>query len=479
MNTSRIILFTSIIIILLSILKSNIAFSSGVSITTQWVVYSNISDNDDYAYATCSFGSYVYVTGSTGYNFYVEAIDKDTGRIIYIWSPGYGEELYDCVIINGDIYAVGYEWTWLGSYEWAIIRLDYSLNLIDSVYEDVSSDEDIAYAVATDGSYLYIAGVDKSPGDAQWRIEKRSLPGLDLIKVYTVNPSSSNDYVYDIKINPADGKIWVIGFNGNKWKPHVEILDKNLNKIKSFDIDISGVGGRAYSIVFDTNGYAYIVSEYATIKYSKDGYMVSLNSYIGGYKAILYNDLLYIFNYEYDDITGYFIHYISVLDANKLTSIATVVLSTDVNGDSYFDIGDAFLDKDKNVIYVAGYNDAPGSDQWVIYSLSIKTPEETVTTREEIVKISTTTITTTKTQTTSLIKTKYHTLTTTKFSTKSYTTTKTSIVSTTTTTTKILNKTLTTTSTKEVTKIDWGITSLVSIIVAIIGISIGMFIRKH
>ena len=76
---------------------------------------------------------------------------------------------------------------------------------------------DIAEAVVTDGTGVYVAGYDSSPGlNAQWRIEKRSLDTGALIWTYTNNFSSAEDRALAIAIDGTG--VYVAGFSGSQWR---------------------------------------------------------------------------------------------------------------------------------------------------------------------------------------------------------------------------------------------------------------------
>jgi hypothetical protein len=59
---------------------------------------------------------------------------------------------------------------------------------------------DEVYGVAVDGTGLYVVGCDWSPGDRQWRIERRKLNDGDLIGAVTYNPSTEDERAYGVAI---------------------------------------------------------------------------------------------------------------------------------------------------------------------------------------------------------------------------------------------------------------------------------------
>jgi hypothetical protein len=144
----------------------------------------------------------------------------------------------------------------------------------------------------------------------------------------------------------------------------VEILDLDLNLIKVIkkdDIDI------ARAISFDEEGNAYIGGDYFIAKYDKDGnevatkeipYEIAKITYIKGY----------LFIGATEKIQNRFRHVLYVYDKN-LNLIDRVILSHDVNATAIFNIGRMAFDG-KN-LYIAGYDNEPGNQRWVVYSISI------------------------------------------------------------------------------------------------------------
>jgi len=74
-----------------------------------------------------------------------------------------------------------------------------------------SDQSDLAYAVAVDGSGIYVVGYDYPPSIPQfeWRIEKRNLANGSLVWVQTSDPSSGNDGAYDVAVDSSG--IYVVG----------------------------------------------------------------------------------------------------------------------------------------------------------------------------------------------------------------------------------------------------------------------------
>ena len=84
-----------------------------------------------------------------------------------------------------------------------------------AVTSDPSTGSDEAWNVATDGTDLYVVGTDWSPGDAQWRIERRSgttgalVAGFGSGGVVTTNPSTALDGAWGVLVDA--GRLYVVG----------------------------------------------------------------------------------------------------------------------------------------------------------------------------------------------------------------------------------------------------------------------------
>jgi hypothetical protein len=83
------------------------------------------------------------------------------------------------------------------------------------VTSDPSTDPDGAFGIVIDSAAMYVVGYDYSPGSLQWRIEKRSLtdgsllPGFGTGGVVTGNPSTSTDVAHGIAIDST--AMYVVG----------------------------------------------------------------------------------------------------------------------------------------------------------------------------------------------------------------------------------------------------------------------------
>ena len=130
-------------------------------------------------------------------------------------------------IDDNGIYVGGFEYieeTDPYNYQWRVEKRDLITgSLIISfgdngvVTSDPSSYTGLEYlwAIELDGNNLYLVGDDYSPGNRQWRIEKRSLVSGDLIAdfgvngVIQINPSANNDSPAGIALD--NDSVYVIG----------------------------------------------------------------------------------------------------------------------------------------------------------------------------------------------------------------------------------------------------------------------------
>ncbi|MCI0340355.1 MAG: hypothetical protein L0216_04275 [Planctomycetales bacterium] len=131
-------------------------------------------------------------------------------------------------IENGsDLWVVGYdESPGPGDLQWRIEKRSLSSgNLVAAfgtggvVTVNPSTRNDQAYAVASDGTNLYVVGFDESPGVAnwQWRIEKRSVltgalvAGFGTGGVLTVNPGAGADRALGVVATGGGTDIVLVG----------------------------------------------------------------------------------------------------------------------------------------------------------------------------------------------------------------------------------------------------------------------------
>ena len=129
------------------------------------------------------------------------------------------------VAVDGSgFYVVGVES--LGDPGWRIEKRSLTTgSVIWTQTENPSSGNDIANSVAVDGSGVYVTGYDSSPGNLQWRIEKRGLSTGSLIGAFgssgiiQENPTSGDDWAYSVAVDGSG--LYLAGYDsaGNyEWR---------------------------------------------------------------------------------------------------------------------------------------------------------------------------------------------------------------------------------------------------------------------
>jgi hypothetical protein len=332
--------------------------SEGLSLL--WVRYGA----EGVARATCVIGSTVYVVGESGEGV-VEARDINTGELLYMYhesSYGSNTELLDCVVLDGYLYVVGGDYA-PGDYEWLILKFTPDLRLVAKTQYNPSESNDFAYAIATDGKYLYIGGVArKTWEDSEWLLLKVDPSDLSVINTYKTNPTTGWDAVESIGVNPIDNKIWLVGMvnflalNGSFGR--VEVLSQDLTLITSKDLEYFCI-----HMTFDELGYAYTVCGSEILKMSSNLDIVTRKGISPG-KILYSNGHLYLAGEK--NIGGYWRHVVMRL-SKDLDVLDELVLSMQINANSYFDSrGKMALVNNK--LLVAGTSD---DRIMVIYAISI------------------------------------------------------------------------------------------------------------
>ncbi len=346
-----------------------------------WVKVSNPSNGWDIAYAVCEKREYLYVVGIeqhlNQYKIRVEKRLKSNGEIVNVWVHNFSvsDTIYDCLIVGDFLYLVG------SSYmdkdrAWIILAVDLDFKNVKHVLSNPSENPDIALAVSSYQDHLYVGGVEMLGGDCRWRVEKRSLKDLSLAQEYISNPTNSCDVIFDVKINPATGDVWVIGYEAlrcRKCDGRLEILDSNfklLRILKPF------TGCFKQSLTFNHEGSAFI-SGVNILKYSKDGENIFISSIPARYGVTWINGKLYSFDIDLKD--GEWRPSIYLFDENLHLQHHWVInlrLNSSLYATSCF--ATAFpvfgeISNDNEHIYIAGTVGDPstGDTSWIIYSINV------------------------------------------------------------------------------------------------------------
>ena len=237
-----------------------------------------------------------------------------------------------------------------------MVVLDLKLNLLH--YKVGVEGE--AVAITTDGKYLYVAGCE----GRGWRVEKRRLDDLSLIKVYKSNPTEGGFTVYGIDVNPVTGRIWVVGKGyWTTWR--IEVLNSDLELValrRSLERTI------ANSITFDDEGNAYVIGYDSIVKYNKEANELKRKILLWNilHKGLWVNGKLYVIGSEI--VKGLHRYAVYIFD-EELRLIDRVILGT------YTDVRSSWSDlcHDDRGIYLCGWEYAlkPPDSKWVICSISL------------------------------------------------------------------------------------------------------------
>jgi hypothetical protein len=145
----------------------------------------------------------------------------------------YDESPRDAVVAGGALYVAGDDQA--GAVEIRVEKLDLAtaarfpaFGAGGVVRSDPSAGYDGAWAAATDGEALYIAGYDMSPGlfDYTWRVEKRDLVGGALVAGFGAGgvvgyAGLGTDQAVDVLV--TGGSLYVIGFEQDAGGPRGRI----------------------------------------------------------------------------------------------------------------------------------------------------------------------------------------------------------------------------------------------------------------
>jgi len=211
---------------------------------TSGILTTNPSTGYDSICAVCVDSNYIYIAGHDSapgdYEWRIEKRSKIDGSIVTSFgtsgvvsvNPSSVDDCpLDMVIDSTYLYVAGYD-KGPGTAQWRIEKRFLSDGSLEATFgpggvvTSSLSSCDYAYCLALDSSYLYLAGFDAIPGDQEWRIEKRNLADGSLVSsfgtngVVTSNPSSSGENPYDIAIDSS--YMYVVGYDssggGGQWR---------------------------------------------------------------------------------------------------------------------------------------------------------------------------------------------------------------------------------------------------------------------
>jgi hypothetical protein len=229
--------------------------TTGVLVTAfglNGVITSNPSTFFDTPYAITADNNYLYLVGSAGYalndtQWQIEKCDKTTGVLVTNFgsngvitsNPSASFDTPYAVTADANyIYIVGYDST-PGNKQWRIEKRDKATGGLVAAFDsdgiiafNSSTGDDVINAVTADNNYLYIVGYDSTPGNKQWRIEKRDkttgglVVAFDSDGIIAFNPSTGDDVINAVTAD--NNYLYIVGYDstpGNgQWR--IEKRDK-------------------------------------------------------------------------------------------------------------------------------------------------------------------------------------------------------------------------------------------------------------
>jgi len=202
-----------------------------------WAQSEQVGTHDQQANGVAVDSSGVYVVGwdanltSLYYEWRLEKRDLTTGATLWSFSehisPVYGNDVANAVAVDGTgEYIVGFDSASNnGHFEWRIEKRNLTTGAFITTFgtagaisEHISNRDDVAYGVAVDSTGIYIVGYDENIAGniAEWRIEKRDLSTGALI--WSVSePISTVSGAGDVALGVAvDGTgVYVVGYDTN------------------------------------------------------------------------------------------------------------------------------------------------------------------------------------------------------------------------------------------------------------------------
>jgi len=356
---------------------------------------STTASNAPFSFITLSSGALVPGFGAGGFVTGNPSTGIDRARGIAIDSTA--------------MYVVGYDGN-PGNYQWRIEKRSLTDGSLISefgiggiIVSDPSTGTDVAFSIAIDSTAMYVAGYDYSTGNDQWRIEKRSLADGSLLSgfgtggVVTSNPSTGSDQAWDIAIDTT--AMYVVGYDGspgnNQWRMEKRSLTDG-SLVPGFGtggvvtINPSTGSDVARSISIDSTamyvaGYDYSTGndQWRIEKRSlADGSLLSgfgtggvatsdpSTDYDAAFSISIDSTAMYVVGYDSSPENWQWrIEKRSLADGSLVPGFGTggVVVSNPTTGD---DVAYS-IDIDSTAMYVVGYDSIPGNDQWRVEKRSL------------------------------------------------------------------------------------------------------------
>jgi hypothetical protein len=358
-----------------------------------WTVTSNPSSNDDWAFSITSDTDYLYITGwdfslsTANAQWRIEKRSKSNGGLLWVKTsnPSFSNDVAHSTISDGNyLYIAGSDYS-TGNGQWRVEKRSKSDGgLIWAKTSNTSSGWDMAWSITSDNDYLYIAGHDYSspPFNPQWRIEKRSKFNGSLLWAKTNDPSSFWDYAYSI-ISDTD-YLYIAGVDQSPGTPgdsqwRIEKRSKfNGSLLWTKTSNPNAYNDTAFSIAFDTD-YLYITGcnaisagdyQWRIEKRSKsDGSLIwakTSNPSSGvDYAKSIASDTYYLYITGWDDSPGdsqWRIEKRSKFNGSLLWTKTSNPSSAPGSG---YECAQS-ITSDTDYLYIAGYDLSPGDRQWRI-----------------------------------------------------------------------------------------------------------------
>ncbi|QOJ78856.1 hypothetical protein IG193_08955 [Infirmifilum lucidum] len=305
------------------------------------------------AYSACT-GKYVYVVGYEGSgantSARVEALNPADGSLVKSYTYRGARVFYSCAYARGRLLAAGVT----SEGRWVVASFADDL----SPQAAVTSVAGYAASLATDGEYLYVAGVDAST--ASVRVEKRELGTLSLVAAYSPGVPNTNAY----SCTHGGDSIWLAGSaltpSGFKWR--VERLATNLSSQLRLRPE---VGGHAFSVAY-SGGLVYVTGPNGTAVFDASGAVLARTS-TGGYGLALLNGTLVLYTARVEPL-------LLLLNSTTLDLLATLELS---QGRAVPSFGSVALQQ--STLYIAGAEEVQGKAHWAVYAVRALRPQVNAT----------------------------------------------------------------------------------------------------
>lgn len=349
--------------------------------------------------SVCGCREYLYVIGSVSFAVFdapssdrqfkavkmIEKRRKSGGELVKAWiySPSHVKDFYDCIAVNDLIYVVGYYRSSEHSLEWVVAALDTDLRLVKIGKSDLLEPYSVAYRVTSDGEYLYVAGLSGSSSSVKWRVEKRVIDDLSIIKSHVSEPAGGTYFVSvnDVGVNPVTSHVWVVEYSvgDDDVIDRIEILSRDLEPIRVLEKvgtappttfrdreHLDYVGGELTStLTFDEEGFAYIGGFGYVAKYDMYGNRIKKVRHEGRLKKSSYiNGRIYVAGERV--VEGRVTHFISVFD-RELSLLDEVDLSNEVDTNPDSRPGDKIFYDESNLYLAEDFQHG-----WVVYSIKYK-----------------------------------------------------------------------------------------------------------